>query len=117
MVCDDAPGFRVLMSALLREAGIAIDRQGESWEDAVRLAAGCDVVVVDLWMPEFEPAALAQVRAAVPDATLAVVTALELGDAALRVADVRVDLLLSKSTPPTEVAARIANYAAWASSG
>jgi DNA-binding NarL/FixJ family response regulator len=115
IVCDDAPGFRVLMSALLREAGVAVSAVGESWRDAEELAAGCDVVVLDLWMPEFEPDALARVRAAAPGATLAVVTALDLEDAAAKVSAVTVDLLLSKSAPPTEVAAQIARHAACAS--
>jgi DNA-binding NarL/FixJ family response regulator len=99
------------MSALLREAGIAICGVGESWADAERLAPGCDVVVVDLWMPELEIDALARIRLAVPRATLAVVTALDLDDAAGRVSAVAVDLLLSKSSPPAEVAGRIATHA------
>jgi DNA-binding response OmpR family regulator len=112
IVCDDAPGFRVLLSALLREAGVAIDGVGESWADAERMAPGCHVVVLDLWMPAFDLDALARVRAAAPGATLAVVTALDLGDAAAQTSTVAVDLLLSKSSPPTEVAARIAAHAA-----
>lgn len=105
------------MSALLREAGIDITGVGESWRDAERLAPGSDVIVVDLWMPEFEPAALARIRAASPSATLAVVTALDLGEAAEQCAAVAVDLLLSKSAPPAEVAGRIARQAALAASG
>lgn len=112
IVCDDAPGFRVLMSALLREAGIAIRGVGESWTDAERMAQGCDVIVVDLWMPELEIDALRRIRTAAPGATLAVLTALDLVDAAAKVAGVEIDLLLSKSTPPTEVAAQIAAHAA-----
>lgn len=112
VVCDDAPGFRILLSALLGEAGIAITGIGDCWPDAERMAPGADVIVVDLWMPSYEPDALARVRAAAPDATLAVVTALELGAAAERLAPVAVDLVLSKSSPPTELAAAIAGHAA-----
>ena len=111
IVCDDAPGFRVLLSALLREAGVVITGVGESWDDAERMAPGCDVIVVDLWMPELEIETLARIRATSPAATLAVVTALDLDDAAGKVADVAVDLLLSKAAPPTDVAARIAAHA------
>lgn len=114
IVCDDAPGFRVLLSALLREAGVDVRAVGESWEEAERLAPGCDIVVLDLWMPAFDPEALARVRAAAPGATLAVVTALELADAAARCDGAGVDLILSKSAPPTEVAAQIAAQAACA---
>ncbi|MFL5844715.1 MAG: response regulator [Solirubrobacteraceae bacterium] len=111
IVCDDAPGFRVLMSALLREAGVAITDVGECWEDAERMAPGRDVVVLDLWMPELELDCLARIRAASPRATLAIVTALDLDAAAGRLSAVPVDLLLSKSAPPTEVAACIAAQA------
>lgn len=111
IVCDDAPGFRVLLSALLREAGVVITGVGASWSDAERLGPGCDVIVVDLWMPQLELDALARIRSASPHATLAVVTSLDLDHAAERIATVPVDLLLSKCAPPSEVAARIAVHA------
>lgn len=111
VVCDDAPGFRVLMSALLREAGVDVTGVGESWADAERMAPGNDVIVLDLWMPQLELDCLRRIRSAVPRATLAVVTALDLDDAAQRVAPVAVDLLLSKSASPVETAARIAEHA------
>lgn len=102
------------MSALLREAGVDVVGEGECWEDAERLAPGCDVIVLDLWMPTFEAAALARIRSAAPEATLAVVTALEMDDAQHRCTGVAVDLFLSKSAPPAAVAARIAGHAALA---
>ena len=112
VVCDDAPGFRVLLSALLGENGVTITGVGESWADAERMADGADVIVVDLWMPEFEPDALRRIRSASPDATLAVVTALDLSAAAEKITAIEVDLLLSKSSPPSEVAAAICAHAA-----
>jgi len=111
ILCDDAPGFRALMIALLGEAGLDIAGQGETWEDAERLAPGADVVVVDLWMPELDIAALGRIRASAPRATLVVLTALAAGLAAEHVAPVTVDLLLSKSAPPAETAAAIAAHA------
>lgn len=99
------------MSALLREAGLTITGVAESWSEAEQIAPGSDVIVVDLWMPELEVEALARIRSASPSATLAVVTSLDLGHAARLVADVPIDLLLSKSSPPTEVAAQIAAHA------
>jgi DNA-binding NarL/FixJ family response regulator len=110
VVCDDAPGFRALMSVMLAEAGLDVVGEGETWADAERLAPGADVLVVDLWMPEIDIAALARVRAAAPTATLAVITALPIDDAARRIGDVAVDLLLGKAAPPTEVAAAIAEH-------
>ena len=111
IVCDDAPGFRVLLSALLREAGVDVTATAESWAEAEDLAPGHDVIVLDLWMPALELDRLARIRDAAPEATLAVVTALDLADAGQRVAPVAVDLLLSKSAPPEDVAAQIAAHA------
>lgn len=99
------------MTALLAEAGLDVVGQGETWDDAERLAPGADVVVVDLWMPDLDIPALGRVRACAPGATLAVVTALVRGAAAEHVASVPVDLLLSKSAPPAETAAAIAAHA------
>jgi DNA-binding NarL/FixJ family response regulator len=111
IVCDDAPGFRALMIALLEEAGLRVVQECGTWAEAERLAAGVQVVVVDLWMPEIEVDALARVRALAPEATLAVITALPLDDARERIAAVQVDLLLSKSAPPADVAEAIAVHA------
>src|SRR4051794_37733673 len=108
IVCDDAPGFRALMTALLEEAGLRVVGDGATWADAERLAVpGVDAVVVDLWMPEIDLDALARVRAAVPKATLAIVTALGLEDAARRVGHLGADLLLAKFAPPAEVVGAI----------
>lgn len=99
------------MSAVLREQGIDVIDQGATWADAEALAVQVpDVIVLDLWMPSFDEDALARIRASAPDATLAVVTALALADAAERIATLGVDLLLSKSTPPDEVAGAIAAH-------
>jgi DNA-binding NarL/FixJ family response regulator len=111
IVCDDAPGFRALMRAMLTDAGLQVVGEAETWEDAERLAAGVDVVVVDLWMPQPDVEALARVRSVAGHATLALVTALAPEDAAERVAGVEVDLLLSKTAPPAEVAQAIAAHA------
>lgn len=111
IVCDDAPGFRALMAALLQEAGLAVVARGETWRDAERLAPGADAIVVDLWMPELELDALARVRSGSPQATLAVVTALDLAEARTRVAGCGVDLVLAKTDPPAQVARAIAAHA------
>ena len=111
IVCDDAPGFRVLMAAVLREQDIDVIDQGATWADAEALSVQVpDLIVADLWMPSFDEDALVRVRASAPNATLAIVTALNLVDAAEQIAALGVDLLLSKSTPPDEVAATIAAH-------
>jgi DNA-binding NarL/FixJ family response regulator len=111
IVCDDAPGFRALMTAMLSDAGLNVVGQAATWEETERLAPGVDAILVDLWMPEFDLEALARVRASAPDATLAVVTALSLTDAAGRIASVEVDLLLGKTSPPAQIAAAVAERA------
>ncbi len=111
IVCDDAPGFRALLTALLQEAGLDVVAEADSWEATERLSPGIDAIVVDLWMPELDVAALARVRAASPHSALAVVTALRVADAAHHVEDVDVDLLLAKTEPPLQIAAKIADCA------
>ena len=108
IVCDDAPGFRALMTAMLSDAGLYVVGEAATWEETERLAPGVDAILADLWMPEFDLEALARVRATAPDATLAVVTALSLTDAAARIASVEVDLLLGKTSPPAQIAAAVA---------
>lgn len=108
IVCDDAPGFRALMSALLAEAGLSVVGEADTWAEAERIAPGVDAILIDLWMPEIDIEALARVRASAPAATLAVVTALAPAEATERVASVDVDLLLQKSAPPSEIAAAVA---------
>jgi DNA-binding response OmpR family regulator len=100
------------MSAVLREHDIEVTHQGATWADAEALSVTVpDIIVVDLWMPTFDEEALALVRKHAPNATLAVVTALDAEDAATQVADFGVDLVLCKSRPPDEVAAIIAAHA------
>jgi DNA-binding NarL/FixJ family response regulator len=112
IVCDDAPGFRALMSALLAEAGLNVVGEAETWAETELLAPGVDAILVDLWMPEIDIDALARVRASAPDATLAVVTALGMAEATARVGDIPVDMLLPTPAPPVEIAAAIAARAA-----
>jgi DNA-binding NarL/FixJ family response regulator len=111
IVCDDAPGFRALMSALLTEAGLDVVGEADTWPETERICPGVDAILVDLWMPEIDIDALARVRAAAPDAILAVVTALGIADATRRIAGVAVDMLLPKTSPPVEIAAAIAAQA------
>jgi DNA-binding NarL/FixJ family response regulator len=112
IVCDDAPGYRVLMSAVLREQGVQVTHLGASWADAEALAVTVpDIVVVDLWMPTFDEDALFLVRSHAPGSTLAVVTALEIHEAVGRVAAFDVDLVLNKSRPPDEIARTIVEHA------
>jgi DNA-binding NarL/FixJ family response regulator len=108
IVCDDAPGFRALLSTLLEDAGVQVVARGETWAEAVAAATGdADAIVLDLWMPQFERDSLARVRELAPTAAVVVVTALDLDEARERIGDIAIDLLLSKIAPPTEVVAQI----------
>ena len=111
VVCDDAPGFRALLSALLEEAGLTVVARGETWEEAERLAPQARAIVVDLWMPQLDLEALGRIREASPAATLAVVTALDVDEARERVAGRGVDLVLTKTAPPSTIARAIAEHA------
>lgn len=112
IVCDDAPGFRALMVALLRERGVRVVGQAESWEEAERLAPGADVILADLWMPEPDRDALVRVRRAAPRAVLAIVSALSPEEAAGRVRDLGVDVVLPKTMNPGELVAQVLERAA-----
>jgi DNA-binding response OmpR family regulator len=67
-----------------------------------------DVVLADIWMPEPDMESLAAIRATLPDATLAVMSSLDLDQARELVAEVDgVDMVLSKRTAPEEIAAAL----------
>src|SRR3954470_4138453 len=100
IVCDDAPGFRALMTAMLSDAGLNVVGEAATWEDTERLAPGIDAILVDLCMPmsdlrrpQCHREGLPPAPEAAPAATLAVVTALSLPDAGARLASVDVALL------------------------
>jgi CheY-like chemotaxis protein len=109
LLCDDAPGFRVLVQTVLEDAGMEIAAEAGSWDEAERLAAAgpYDAVLLDLWLPVFDHAAVARVRAACPGAVLAVISSLGQAQVAELVEGIDgIDLVLSKrDSPETLVAA------------
>jgi DNA-binding NarL/FixJ family response regulator len=67
-----------------------------------------DVVLADIWMPEPDMESLTAIRRAVPHATLAVMSSLDIDQAREMVAAVEgVDMVLSKRTAPEELAAAL----------
>jgi CheY-like chemotaxis protein len=110
LVCDDAPGFRLMLGLTLRDAGWEVE-EADSYVTAlarVRESPTFDVVLADIWMPEPDMASLAAIRAQLPDATLAVMSSLDLDQARALVAEVDgVDMVLSKRTAPEELAAAL----------
>jgi two-component system OmpR family response regulator len=103
LVCDDAPGFRLLVQTVFEDGGFAVVGEAGSWDDAEAAARTFqpDAILLDLWLPMFDPAGITRVRQAAPDAVLAVVSSLSAGEVADLVAGIDgIDLVLSKREPP-----------------
>ena len=103
LVCDDAPGFRLLIQMVFEDGGFSVAGNAASWDEAEALAGQLmpEAILLDLWLPVFDPAGIARVRAAAPGAILAVVSSLSAGEVADLVADIDgIDLVLSKREPP-----------------
>ena len=106
LVCDDAAGFRLLMTSVLEAAGLEVATCSD-WSEVPGVAADVspDVLLVDLWMPDYDREALVRTRNAAPDALLAVISSYPLEHARRVVADVAgVDLILAKSDRPDLIA-------------
>jgi CheY-like chemotaxis protein len=109
LVCDDAPGFRLMLGLTLRDAGWDVV-EADSYVTALTAVRESlfDVVLADIWMPEPDMESLAAIRSALPDATLAVMSSLDIDQARLLVAEVQgIDMVLSKRTAPEALAAAL----------
>jgi DNA-binding NarL/FixJ family response regulator len=107
LVCDDAPGFRLLVQTVFEDAGFAVVGTAATWEEARHGAAELapHAILLDLWLPVFEREGVVAVRAAAPGAVLAVVSSLARAQVAELVEDIAgIDLMLSKRDPPEEMA-------------
>jgi DNA-binding response OmpR family regulator len=110
LLCDDAPGFRVFAQTILQEAGLVVAAEAESWAEAEQLAAAepYDAVLLDLWLPVFDLAAVVRVRSACPSAVLAVISSLAVDEVARLVDGVEgIDLVLSKRDSPDAIVAAL----------
>ncbi len=106
LVCEDAIGYRMLISRWLEDAGVDVVGEATSWEEAERMAAELtpDAVIADLWMPTLDIDALQRLRAAVPDAALVSLSGLSADEAEKLVGSTgAIDLFLSKRQPPAEI--------------
>jgi CheY-like chemotaxis protein len=109
LVCDDAPGFRLMLGLTLRDAGWDVV-EADSYVTALMAVrqAPFDVVVADIWMPEPDMESLAAIREEAPHAILAVMSSLDIDQARELVSEVDgVDMVLSKRTAPEEIAAAL----------
>jgi DNA-binding NarL/FixJ family response regulator len=103
LVCDDAPGFRLLVQTVFEDGGFAVAGSAGTWDEAESLALELlpEAILLDLWLPVFDAAAIARVRAAAPSAVLAVVSSLSAAEVTELVAGIEgIDLVLSKREPP-----------------
>jgi DNA-binding NarL/FixJ family response regulator len=76
LVCDDALGFRTMLAAFLKDAGHAVAICA-TWDEAVVCAAEHRpaAILVDLWMPTFQPELLRRVHEVSPESAIVVVSA------------------------------------------
>ena len=103
LICDDAPGFRLLTQTVLEEAGFFIAGVAADWEEATRLATSeqPDAVLLDLWLPTLDRDGIVRVRDAAPQAVLAIVSSLSADEVRSTVDGIAgIDLVLSKRDPP-----------------
>jgi CheY-like chemotaxis protein len=106
LVCDDAPGFRLLVQTVFEDGGFDVAGNAATWDEAEALAQQLtpEAILLDLWLPIFDPSGVVRVRAAAPGAVLAVVSSLSAGEVADLVAGIDgIDLVLSKREPPEQM--------------
>jgi DNA-binding NarL/FixJ family response regulator len=110
LVCDDAPGVRLLMGSALEEVGLEVIGPAASWDEAIAMATADrpEAVLVDLWMPTYEPERLSRLCEAVPSSMVFVLSVLPVDQARQQIAGVgRVAGVYSKPEPPQRIAERI----------
>jgi DNA-binding response OmpR family regulator len=110
LICDDAPGFRLLTQTVLEEAGFGIAGVAADWDEAERLAASesPDAILLDLWLPTFDKERITAVRDAAPSALLAIVSSLAVDETQRSIDGIDgIDLVLSKRDPPGQLVAAL----------
>jgi DNA-binding response OmpR family regulator len=109
LICEDAPGFQLLVATVFSDAGFEIAGSAATWDEAETLARDLpDVVLLDLWLPEFDKDGIARVRAAAPDALLAIVSSLSPEQSTEYLEGVDgIDMFLSKRAAPDELVAAV----------
>jgi DNA-binding NarL/FixJ family response regulator len=106
LICDDAPGFRLLTRTVLSDAGFEVVGTAADWDEAISMATEeqPDAIVLDLWLPTFDRDQVERVRAAAPAAVLAVVSSLAATEASRMVAGIDgIGPILSKRDPPDSI--------------
>jgi DNA-binding NarL/FixJ family response regulator len=118
LVCDDAPGVRLLMGSALEDVGLEVIGPAASWAEAISVAESerPEAVLADLWMPTFEPELLSRLCASVPGCLVFVLSVLPVDQARQQIDGVaEVAGVYSKPEPPQQIAERIRDALARAS--
>jgi DNA-binding NarL/FixJ family response regulator len=106
LICDDAPGFRLLTRTVLSDAGFEVVGAAADWDEAIEMATDAqpDAIVLDLWLPTFDREQVERVRDAAPAAVLAVVSSLAANEASRMVAGIDgIGPVISKRDPPDAI--------------
>jgi len=99
LICEDAPGYRLLLEVSLVDAGLKVAAIAASWDEAIAAAREHqpDLVLVDLWLPYRDDAALTGLREAAGGARLVAISGLSQEEATHEIGALgAVDLILSK---------------------
>ena len=110
LICEDAPGYGLLLEVSLVEAGMHVVASAASWDEAVAGAAEHhpELVLVDLWLPYRDDEALVALRAAAGDALVVAISGLSAEEATDAIGALGVvDLILSKRQSMSALVAAI----------
>jgi CheY-like chemotaxis protein len=108
LICDEADGFRRQLQELFRDAGVEVVSCA-SWDEIAGAAARerPDAIIADMLTPSFDVDELVRLRAAAPDALLAVISSLHHDEDARTEGTGGIDLVLSKRDPALAIAAAV----------
>lgn len=109
LLCDDAEGFRLMLATMLSDAGLDVS-VACTWDEAVIRATERqpDAILVDLWMPTYDPALLSGLRACSPGSAVVVVSALSVERSALAIRGIEgISAVVSKRDRPEVIVAAV----------
>lgn len=113
LVCEDAPGYRMLLAINLADAGMHVVAEATSWDEAIAAAREHkpELLLVDLWLPTRDDDALRELCSVVPDARCVALTGLSVEEAEEQVGGLGVmTLILSKRQPMDELIAALMDH-------
>ena len=99
LVCEDAPGYRLMLRVTLEDAGMEVVGEAASWDEAIALSTEHqpELMLVDLWLPTRDDGALRRLRDAAPAAQFVALTGLSVEEAVEAIGELGIaDLILSK---------------------